>query len=188
LRLFLFPGCNSFAIFRNASSEDRLVFGSPSQPKIYTLSQNFSDNGFGYTRTLKTKKYHFGQPHQIKHYQWIDISGLLALSTKLDVTIFVDDAPYQLTLDKDNVNFLQEPSTEGYFGEDYIGDTYFGGTGEDVEVPLFPFVKRIYIHQDYRRGRTIQVQFKNDGNNQGWAIDFPYFTCKWEPFAETAET
>lgn len=177
---------NCFAIFRNADKEDRLVFGSPNQPKIYTLTENFSDNGSGYSRSLKTKKYHFGMPHQVKLYKYIDISGLIALNTTLTIYITVNERTQTVTLNRNNVDFIIDPDTEGYMGENYLGTNYFGGDVGAPEVPMFPFKRRIFIEQAYRRGTTIQVEFTNDGNGQGWAIDFPYISVEWEPFSKTA--
>lgn len=157
---------SGYAVFPDSSNRDQLYFSSALSPQLFKFGTFWSYNGAGYTKTWKSKVFDFGDPLVQKQFNFIDITGAIFENTILYVDIDVDGTVVTYKIDSSN---LLTSSSGGYYGDDFLGDMYYGGSAEN---PFYRFGARCYLPISITQGRELQFTLRNNAAGQPWSVDY----------------
>ena len=155
-----------YATFRDSNKNDQLYFVSTTEPNLYRTTTNFSDNGFGYTRSWKSKTFQFGERTR---WWWLDIDGYITQGATVYVDVEVDNVvqTYEIT----SANLVNPSLSGGYIGGGSVGSSYIGGGFlSDSSIPLYEFRRRCMFGGTIDFGYQMKFTIRNQEDSQGWAL------------------
>lgn len=159
----------AFEIFRDSNNEDQLYVSDPLQAKIYKYDPNiYSDNGFGYTRIWKSKKFQLNQRADYDTLKHVIIEGSMRTITEITVTIIVDGREQQYVID--STQLVESGLVSGsYIGDRVIGDEIVGGNS--AETDKFRYLAVMEVPNSLRYAKNVEIELRNDGAGQFWSMD-----------------
>ncbi|OPX88994.1 MAG: hypothetical protein A4E53_01727 [Pelotomaculum sp. PtaB.Bin104] len=165
VRTGIFP--SNFAIMPDSSNKDELYFASQLSPDLYKFTTaTFDYNGAGYSRKYQTKIFTMGDPMRSKLWRYIDLRGSMFMNTVFYVAVTVDGQTKTYKVDSNN---LERSFSGGFYGDDYLGDVYFGGQAIDE---FRRYGVRIPFTVDIKEGRELQIMIYNSEAGQPWSVDY----------------
>lgn len=157
---------SGYAIFPDTNGRDQLYFSSALSPQLFKFGTFWSYAGAGYTKSWTSKIFTFNDPLVQKQFNFIDITGAIFENTTLYVDVDVDGTTVTYKIDSSN---LLTSSSGGYYGDDFLGDLYYGG---DAENPFKRFGARLYLPVSITQGRELQFTIRNTAAGEAWSVDY----------------
>ena len=159
----------SMTKFRDDNSVERFYLGDANSPQIYILNPNqYSDNGSGYTRRWKSKKFSLGRQTDYNDAIQVIIEGFMTLGTEFFLKANVDGKTQTWKITKDQL--INSANGGGYIGDHYIGDEIIGGNG--VESNKFRYQAVCSIPNALRYCKNIEIEIYNSAPGQYWSMDY----------------
>lgn len=160
----------SMAIFRDENGEDQIYFGDALEPVIYRYNPViYSDNGRGYTRKWRSKKFSLGRQTIYNDALKIVIEGYMRINTEFILTAIVDGSS-QSWLINSNQLISAGGGGGGYIGDHYVGDEHVGGNGSDTD--KFRYQAIAEIPNALRYCKNIEIEITNSEAGQYWSLDY----------------
>ncbi len=162
-------GIGSMAVFRDSNGEDQLYLGDATEPKIYRYNPNvYSDNGNGYRRVWKSKKFSLNRQSDYDNGQHVLIEGYIRLNTEFTLTVITDGTSQSWKIDKNQL--INGDGGGGLIGDNHIGDEFIGGNG--VASDKFRYQAIAFLPNSQRYIKNIEIQIENNGAGQFWSLDY----------------
>ncbi len=173
MRSGIFP--SNFAVMPNSSNQDELYYASQLSPDLYKFTQaTFDYNGAGYNRKYTTKLFTMGDPMRSKFWKYIDLRGSMFTNTVFYVAVTVDGQTKTFEVNSDN---LERSFSGGYYGDDYLGDVYFGGQAVSE---FRRYGVRFPFPIDIKVGRELQIDFYNSNPGEPFSVDYVNIAFDYE--------
>jgi len=158
---------DQFAIFRNMEKKDELYFTCNYAPILYKFNQGFSDDGYGYERTWRSKTFQFGERTT---WEYLDLYGYKTLGSTIYLTVNADGSESEAEEITDE-NLITEENGGGYIGDNYIGNEYIGdGYFSDNPTPLYRWRKRYRFTPNTKQSYNMYFQLSNNAVGEGWGL------------------
>jgi len=174
-RTGFYPSC--FASYRK-DYQSELYFGSASSDVIYKFNSDYSYDGSGYVRHYITKIFNMGSSLIMKRVPYIEIAGSMPRGTDFYVLARVDGNTVAFKVDDTAI----VTTSSGFIGDDFIGDTFYGGSETDELYAFYRFYQRINLPSSIVEGNEFQFEFYQDTEGQPLKIDF--FNIVYEKLSE----
>lgn len=157
------------ATFRDENNIDQFYLASSNEPKIYRYdSAIYDDNGEGYRRQWKSKKFTLGRRSEYGKANMIIIEGFMRLITEFKLTVYADGKPQSWKVNKNQI--IQSEGGGGYIGDNYIGDNYIGGNSSPSD--KFRYQAIAFIPNQQRYTKNIEIEIENFEPGQYWSLDY----------------
>ena len=157
---------NALMVYYDSSGEDKLIYGSDTEPKAYDFSAGYSnDDGTVIKTELRTKKEDFGDWFQFKHIK--NISTLFRnVSGTINTDIRLQDRKGQVTTAK-SFSITTTTSNAGW-GADGWGVALFGDSEESGSALD---INEIYRYARLNKAaRNIQLTIKTTNTNDNYEL------------------
>lgn len=160
----------AMGVFRDSNGEDQLYLGDALEPKIYKYNKNiYSDNGRGYRRVWKSKKFSLGRQSDYDKGMNVLIEGYIRLNTEFILTVITDGKEQSWKITKDQL-INGDGGGGGLIGDHYVGDEQIGGNG--VASDKFRYQAIASIPNSQRYIKNIEIQVENNGAGEYWSMDY----------------
>lgn len=161
---------SSMAIFRDSNGESQLYLGDALQPKIYRYNPSiYSDNGFGYLRRWRSKKFSPAGRESWGDNILVIIAGYIASITEFTLSVIVDGQQQDYLISSDQ---LVDSSDGGgvHIGDRIIGEEIIGGesTGSDK----YRYLAVAEVPNALRYAKNVEIEISNSSPGQYWSLDY----------------
>lgn len=157
------------AVFRDSDGVDQFYLGDANLPIIYKYDpMAYSDNGSGYTRRWKSKKFSLGRQTSYDDAMHVIIEGYIVLGTEFYLKIDVDGKTQIYKINKNQL--INASGGGGYIGDNYIGDEIIAGNS--VASNKYRYQAICQIPNSMRYCKNIEITIYNSAAGQYWSMDY----------------
>lgn len=154
----------SFSLYYDSDSTERLLFTCSNSNKIYEVSSGYSDAGTAIDSHWTSKAFDANEFDIEKRWNYVDLQ-FRRISGVVSIDIFTDDNKLAVT------TTVAPPDTQGEIGTLPIGEMLFGGDPDDQEAGETGNTTNVVYRVPIRKNsRTCKVKVSNNRDAQNFTL------------------
>lgn len=173
---YIFPPIYDYGYYINSNNEYQFLFSHWSWGQLYEYEYGFDDDWVAIDVEIQSKDFDFGDPAQIKTFDFMDFVGYKEEGGEIDISVLVDGEVVSLWVVTDNN--INVDDTSGAIGISPVWvDPLWVGIWDDVDtLLLYPFRVKV---QFFARGEKVAFNMQSTGTQ--WILEKARCSVEWEP-------